>query len=179
MDDQRVDVSGGAVITRTPRDGDQRVSEVLASVTGVAVLHDLRCPNSAGTIGHIVVGPLGVFVVSAKRDDGRVERRHPRGRSGERLFVHGRDCTAVIDGVLDHVEVVRRALGDAFPGVAVQGVLCFVGCSWGVRMRPKVVKGVTSVWPIALPAVVAASGAHASSVPAIAEHLRHRLPSSG
>ncbi len=175
MDDQRAEVSGGQVITRTPG-GDRRVTEVLNSTRGVEVLHDRRAPDSAATIDHLVVGPGGVYVVIARKDEGRVERRRPRGRADEQLYVHGRDCTAVVDGVLAQVDVVRNALGDAFPEVAVRGVLCFVGCSWGVRMRPTVVKGVTSVWPIALPALVAAPGAHAATISAIADHLRHRLP---
>lgn len=175
MDDQRAEVSGGQVITRTPG-GDRRVTEVLNSTRGVEVLHDRRAPDSAATIDHLVVGPGGVYVVIARKDEGRVERRRPRGRADEQLYVHGRDCTAVVDGVLAQVDVVRAALGDAFPEVAVRGVLCFVGCSWGVRMRPTVVKGVTSVWPIALPALVAAPGPHAATISAIADHLRHRLP---
>ena len=42
-------------------------------------------------------------------------------------------------------------------------------------MRMKVVKGVTAVWPVALPDVVAAGGPYAADVAAIAAHLRSKL----
>ncbi len=77
-------------------------------------------------------------------------------RIDERLYVNNRDRTKKVDGVLGQMEVVRLALGDAFPDVSVGGVLCFIGCEWGWRMRAKVVKGVTAVWPVALPDHVAA-----------------------
>lgn len=158
-------------------EGEQRVAEVMATATGVEVLHDRRVPGSRANIDHIVVGPGGVFVVDAKKYTGAIEVRDLGGlfRLDERLYVNGRDRTSVVDGVLGQIEVVRTALGDAFPGVEVRGVLCFIGCGWGWRMRPKVVKGVTALWPTALPEHVSADGPHAPEVDSIAAHLRQRL----
>lgn len=158
-------------------EGEQRVAEVMATATGVEVLHDRRVPGSRANIDHIVVGPQGVFVVDAKKYTGAVEVRDVGGlfRVNERLYVNGRDRTALVEGVLGQIEVVRTALADAFPEVPIRGVLCFIGCEWGWRMRPKVVKGVTSLWPVALPEHVCAAGPHVSEVPAIAAHLRSRL----
>ena len=158
-------------------EGEQRVAEVMADAVGVEVLHDRRVPGSRANIDHIVVGPRGVFVVDAKKYTGAVELRNVGGlfRVDERLYVNNRDRTALVDGVLGQLEVVRTALADTFPDVPVRGVLCFVGCEWGWRMRQKVVKGVTALWPVALPEHVCAAGSHAGDVEAIAAHLRSRL----
>lgn len=158
-------------------EGEQRVAEVMATATGVEVLHDRRVPGSRANIDHIVVGPQGVFVVDAKKYTGAVEVRDVGSffRLDERLYVNGRDRTALVEGVLGQLDVVRTALADAFPDVPVRGVLCFVGCEWGWRMRQKVVKGVTALWPVALPDHVSAAGPHVAEVAAIAAHLRTRL----
>ena len=158
-------------------EGEERVAEVMATATGVEVLHDRRVPGSRANIDHIVVGPQGVFVVDAKKYIGAVEVRDVGSffRLDERLYVNGRDRTALVEGVLGQLDVVRTALSDAFPDVPVRGVLCFVGCEWGWRMRQKVVKGVTALWPVALPDHVSAPGPHEADVAAIAAHLRARL----
>lgn len=158
-------------------EGEQRVAEVMATATGVEVLRDRRVPGSRANIDHIVVGPQGVFVVDAKKYTGAVEVRDVGSffRLDERLYVNGRDRTALVEGVLGQLDVVRTTLADAFPDVPVRGVLCFVGCEWGWRMRQKVVKGVTALWPVALPDHVSAAGPHAAEVAAIAAHLRTRL----
>ena len=157
--------------------GEERVAEVMAPVTGVAVLHDRLVPGSRANIDHIVVGPSGVFVVDAKKYVGALEVRDVGGmfRTDERLYVNNRDRTKQVDGVLGQLDVVRTALGDAFPDVPVRGVLCFIGSTWGRRLRIKVVKRVTVVWPDGLPGVVAAEGPHADAVEAIAAHLRSEL----
>ena len=158
-------------------EGEERVAEVMANATGVDVLHDRRVPGSRANIDHIVVGPQGVFVVDAKKYSGAVEVRDRGGlfRVDEQLYVNGRNCSKLVDGVLGQMDVVRTALADAVPEVPVRGVLCFIGGEWGWRMRPKVVKGVTSLWPVALPDHVCAAGPHANDVAAIAAHLRTRL----
>lgn len=158
-------------------EGEERVAEVMAPITGVAVLHDRLVPGTRANIDHIVVGPAGVFVVDAKKYTGALEVRDVGGlfRTDQRLYVNNRDRTKTVDGVLGQMEVVRTALGDAFPDVPVRGVLCFIGSSWGWRLRIKIIKGVTVVWPDGLPGVVAADGFHAGSVEAIADHLRSKL----
>jgi len=47
--------------------GEERVAEVLAGVPGIEVLDDRRVPGSRTNIGHIVVGPVGVLVIDAKK----------------------------------------------------------------------------------------------------------------
>lgn len=157
--------------------GESRVAEVLADVEGIEVLHDRLMPSSRANIDHLVVGPTGVFVVDAKKYDGRVEVRDVGGlfRTDERLYVKNRDRTKLVDGVERQVEAVRDTLGEKFADVAVRGVLCFVGSEWGWIMRTKRVRGVTALWPLALPDHVSAPGELGARVTEIADHLRERL----
>ena len=97
-------------------------------------------------------------------------------RTDERLYVNNRDRTKLVEGVLWQVEVVRTALSDEFAYVDVHGVLCFIGCEWGLFMRRKRIKGVTALWPKALPDHVSAPGPLDERAAVIAEHLRCRLP---
>jgi hypothetical protein len=158
-------------------EGERRVAEVLDQAMGIEVLHDRLVPGSRANIDHIAIGPSGVFVIDAKKYTGRIEVRDIGGlfRTDERLYVNSRDRTKVVDGVLHQVDVVRTALGTAFSDVAVQGVLCFVGCEWGWIMRTKRIKGVTALWPQALPDHVSDTGSHAARVHDIADRLRANL----
>lgn len=163
---------------KTGADGERRVAEILADVPGIAVLHDRLVPGHRGAnIDHIVVGPSGVFVVDAKKYSGRLEVRDVGSmfRLDERLYVAGRDRSKTVDGVLGQVEVVRAALSDEFGDIPVRGVLCFIGCDWGFRMKAKEMRGVRIIWPLALPETVAADGAHTARVAAVAERLRSQL----
>jgi len=158
-------------------DGERRVAEVLDEAVGIAVLHDRLVPGSRANIDHIAVGPSGVFVIDAKKYTGQVEVRDVGGffRPDERLYVNSRDRTKLVEGVLRQVDVVRAALGEQFADVEVRGVLCFVGCEWGWIMRTKHVKGVTALWPKALPEHVSMAGSLAERVTDIADHLRQQL----
>ncbi len=150
---------------------------MLASASVIEVLHDRLVPGSRANIDHITVGPSGVFVIDAKKYAGAIEVRNVGGlfRVDERLYVNGRDRSKLADGVLGQVDVVRAALGEEFADVPTRGVLCFVGCEWGWIMKQKRVKGVTVLWPTALPDHVAAAGELGTRVEAIADHLRARL----
>ena len=158
-------------------EGEVRVAEVLASATGIEVLHDRLVPGSRANIDHIVVGPSGVFVIDAKKYIGAIEVRDVgrHFRIDERLYVNGRDRSALVDGVLWQVDVVRTALGEEFASVPIRGVLCFVGGEWGWIKKQKRIKGVTSLWPTALPDHVSVAGEHSQRVAAIAVHLRSQL----
>ena len=158
-------------------EGELRVAEVLASASGIDVLHDRLVPGSRANIDHIVVGPSGVFVIDAKQYKGAIEVRNVGSlfRLDERLYVDGRDRSKLVEGELGQIEVVRRALGEEFAGVPIRGVLCFVGCEWGWIMKQKHVSGVTALWPNALPDHVSAAGNHGPQVAVVAEHLRSRL----
>ena len=66
--------------------GEEKLAEAL---DGFSVLHDRRVPGTRGNIDHIVVAPAGVFVVDAKRYEGRIEIRNHGWflRPDERLHV--------------------------------------------------------------------------------------------
>jgi hypothetical protein len=163
---------------KTGADGERRVAEVLADVPGIEVLHDRLVPGQRGaSIDHIVVGPAGVSVVDAKKYSGRLEVRDVGSmfRLDERLYVAGRDRSKTVDGVLGQVEVVRAALSDEFGDIPVRGVLCFIGCDWGIRMKAKELRGVGIVWPLALPELVGAGGPHTTGVAVVADRLRSKL----
>lgn len=165
---------------RVGAEGERRAAEFLAEAQGVEVLHDRRIPGSKANIDHIAIGPSGVFVIDAKKYTGAVEVRDVGSlfRTDERLYVNGRDRTKLVDGVLWQGEVVRTALSDDFPDVDVRGVLCFIGCEWGLIMRCKRIKGVTALWPKALPGHVAAAGTLGDRAGAVAAHLRLHLRSA-
>ncbi|WP_395156660.1 nuclease-related domain-containing protein [Ilumatobacter sp.] len=158
-------------------EGERRVAEVLEGARGIEVLHDRLVPGSRANIDHLAIGPSGVFVIDAKKYTGQVEARDVGGlfRTDVRLYVNNRDRTKIVDGVLRQVDVVRLALGSDFADVGVQGVLCFVGCEWGWIMRTKRVKGVTALWPAALPEHVSVAGGMSDRVTAIADRLRSEL----
>jgi Nuclease-related domain len=158
-------------------EGERRVADVLEGVPGIVVLHDRLVPASRANIDHIVVGGSGVYVIDAKKYSGKIEARDVGGlfRTDLRLYVNDRDRTKLVDAVLQQVAVVRTALGEEFAEVPVRGVLCFVGCDWGVIMRTKQVKGVTALWPLALPDHVSVAGQLGATTAAIADCLRAKL----
>ena len=158
-------------------EGERRVAEVLADVVGIEVLHDRLVPRSSANIDHIAIGPSGVYVIDAKKYTGQIAVRNVGGvfRTDERLYINNRDRTKLVEGICRQVDVVRAALGHGFAEIPVHGVLCFVGCEWGLRPRTKKVNGVTALWPTALPEHVAAIGGWGDQRSAIADRLRSTL----
>lgn len=143
-------------------EGEARVGEVLAGVAGIEVLHDRRWPGTrSANIDHIAVGPSGVFVIDAKKYQGKVELVDKGSwlRSDWRLHVNGRNQTKLVDGVAAQAAAVRAVLGD-HADVPVHGVLCFIGAEWGLLgpRKPKTLRGVTILWPLKLPDLVGAAG---------------------
>ncbi len=166
---------------RVGAEGERLVGEVLKGVRGIEVLHDRLIPGSRANIDHLVVGPSGVFVIDAKKYTGKLEARDVGGmfRHDPRLYVKGRDRTKLVDGVRHQIEVVRTTLGDEFAGVAIRGVLCFIGVEWPLLRRPQRVKGVVVVWPQGLPKVVTSGRPLNDRVVDVATHLRTRLRPAG
>ena len=123
----------------------------LASST-VRVLHDRRIPRTTANIDHIVVCPSGVFVIDAKKYQGRPQLRVEGGivrPRVETLLVGRRKCTKLVDGVLKQVELVTAALqaAPALPEVSVHGRLCFVEADWPLIGGSFSIRGVETVWP--------------------------------
>lgn len=142
---------------KTGAEGEQRVGALLddwASTGGGVVLHDRRKPGSKANIDHIAVAPSGVYVIDAKRYEGKVEAVDVGGwfRTDIRLKVAGRDRTKLTGGVADQVAAVASVLGDVWPGAvrpSVFGVLCFTDSHWGWLAKPFAVNNVFVAWPAA------------------------------
>ena len=129
----------------------QRLDKLRLSGRGVHVLHDRRIPRTRANIDHIVVCPTGVFVIDAKKYQGRPSLRVEGGLfrpRTERLMVGSRDCTKLIDGARKQVDLVRSALENAdLEGIPVRGVLCFVEADWPLIGGAFMIDGVHVSWP--------------------------------
>ena len=113
------------------------------------VLHDRRIPRSRANIDHIAIAPSGVWVIDAKRYQGKRPALHVDGGicrpRTESLRVGGRDGTKLVKGVQSQVATVAAALG--LPEVPVKGVLCFVEADWPIVGGSFTVEGIHIVWP--------------------------------
>lgn len=127
---------------------------------GMAVLHDRRIPGSRANIDHLVVAPAGVFVIDAKNYRGRVERRDRGGffSTDYRLYVGGRDKTALIEGMPKQANAVRAALAPALADVPLTQAICFVAADWSLLARPLHFGEVHVLWPRALAKLARAGG---------------------
>ncbi|MEY9850622.1 ribosomal protein S27E [Leifsonia sp. EB41] len=145
--------------------GEQQLGRWLddAATEHVHPLHDRRIPGTRANIDHLVITPQGVFVIDAKKYQGRVEHRVDGGFLSPRidkLIVGRRDCTKLVPGVVKQVERVRVALDAAgLTDVPAYGMLCFVDAEWGLFSRPFTIGAVTVLWPRRAADYVARSGA--------------------
>ncbi len=140
--------------------GEERLGARLneLAVDSLRVLHDRSIPGSSANIDHLAVTRSGVFVIDAKRYQGRptllVEGGLVRPRV-EKLLVGRRDCTKVVDGVLKQIDVVRGVIGDA---AAVRGVLYFIEADWPLIGGSFTTRGIEVLWPKRLCPKLSAEG---------------------
>lgn len=159
-------------------EGERRLGAGLDSLASgsVRVLHDRRIPGSRANIDHLVVTPAGVYVIDAKRYKGKVEDRDKGGlfRTDIRLYVGGRDCTGLLDGMARQLEAVRDAIGDGPP---VYPVLCFIEAEWGFFARPIMMGEVLVCWPRSLYTRIKGAGrGDIDHLAEVAARLASRLP---
>jgi hypothetical protein len=126
--------------------GEQKFAKALERIDGLRMLHDRRVPHSPANIDHILIAPAGVFVVDAKNYRGTIAIRN-RGsffRPDRRLYVGGRDCSALATGLGWQVEAVTGALTAAGvdPLPVVTPVICFVDGEWPLFSAPDEYAGV-------------------------------------
>lgn len=142
--------------------GERAVGRVLDALAadGVHVLHDRRRrPGARANLDHLAVSPSAVWVIDTKARRGLVTRRVRRWpRREERLFVAGRDRTALVASMGPQVDAVRAALGEAWAWVPARPALCFVGAQWDSPARPFEVGGVAVAWPSALAELIRSDG---------------------
>jgi hypothetical protein len=144
------------------------------------VLHDRRIPGSKANIDHLVVTTGGVFVIDAKRYEGRVRRVDKGGwfSNDERLYVGRRDRTTLVLKMASQVKAVRKALERVSAGqVAVVPVLCFVDADWSLFARPFQLGGVWIEWPRSLRERILRGGSISPArVAVLAEIMSEALP---
>jgi hypothetical protein len=117
---------------------------------GVRLLHDRRIRGTRANIDHIAIAPSGVFVIDAKRYQGRPHLRVTGGLLRpvtETLLVGRRDCTKLVEGVHKQIEKVRDALTSTAFDIPVRGMLCFVEADWPLIGGSFTTKGVDVLWP--------------------------------
>lgn len=160
--------------------GEERLGAWLDSLASpsLAVLHDRRIPGTRANIDHIAITPAGVWVIDAKRYQGRPELRVEGGffrARVEKLVVAGRDRTGLVDGVLKQVDLVRDLLDGE---VAVVGALCFVGADWPLIGGAFTTRGVHVLWPKRLAKFLAEDADEAIDVARVREAIAARLRSA-
>ncbi len=165
---------------RTGAQGEERLGarlDELASPT-VLLLHDRRIPGTRANIDHLVVTPLGVTVIDAKRYRGRphLKIRHDllRPRT-EQLYVDGQDRTSLVDSVRWQADQVRSAMRE--PGLAVAAMLCFVDADWPLIGGAFTTRGVDVVWPRRAERLLMRSGSYdQAAIGSIHSRLVDALP---
>lgn len=129
--------------------GEERLGSRLNELAtdGLRVLHDRRIPGSRANIDHLAVTPTGVYVIDAKKYDGRprlkIEGGLLRPRT-ETLLVGTRDCSKLVDGMIRQMGVVVAAIGE---GIPVNGVLCFIEADWPLIGGSFTTRGVSVLRP--------------------------------
>jgi hypothetical protein len=161
--------------------GEERLGKGLDRLVAdtVRLLHDRRIPKSRANIDHLAVTASGIYVIDAKKYRGRP---HLKVESGlfrprvERLLVDSRDCTKLVDGVLNQVEVVRGVLDIDVP---VHGVLCFVEADWPLIGGTFTTRGVQALWPSKLYPQLQAEGLYTGeTIAEMHRRLAHALPAA-
>ena len=159
--------------------GEERLGNRLNEFASdsLRVLHDRRIPGSRANIDHIAVAPSGVYVIDAKKYQGRPQLKIEGGflrPPVEKLLVGTRDCTKLVDGVLKQVDIVRGIVGADSP---IHGVLCFVEADWPLIGGSFTTRGVEALWPRRLyPKLKADGPLRSETVAEIHECLASSLP---
>ena len=161
--------------------GEELVAQVLSEHLGdkAALLHDRKVPGTRGNIDHIAIAASGVWIIDAKKYQGKVEQRDVGGwfRTDLRLYVGGRDRTKTITGLAWQIEAVTKALGAE--EAPIHAALSFVGAEWPIFFaKPLRLGGVWISWPTKLADLIAVDGPlTADDIDRVARHLSTTLPS--
>jgi hypothetical protein len=159
--------------------GEERLGARLDALVSedIAALHDRRVPGTNANIDHLVVTRSAIWVVDAKRYEGRptlrIEGGFLRPRI-EKLLVGRRDRTELVDSVLRQVSMVQHVAGD----VPVIGALCFVEGDWPLIGGAFTSRGIHVLWPKRLAGILTDAQTGTVDVPAIRELLASRFESA-
>jgi Nuclease-related domain len=158
--------------------GERIVGARLDRITDIEVLHDRKMPGSRATIGHIAVGPGGVYVIEAKLYGSMVKHRGAKVlRHDRRVRISGHDETLLVAKIGTQVNAISRALFET--PIPVTAALCFVDAQWPLPAEPFMLNGVWVGWPDALADLVGRPGLlDAEAMRTTARLLDSRLPVS-
>jgi hypothetical protein len=162
--------------------GEERVAEILHERLGdhAVLLHDRKVPGKKGNIDHLAIASSGVWIIDAKRYNGKVERRDVGGffRTDIRLYVGGRDRTKTVDNLGWQVDAVRRVISDE--AIPVHPSLSFVGAEWPLFFaKPFQLNGVWISWPAKLADLVLGDGPLSpDDIEQVARQLAEHLPAN-
>ena len=92
----------------------------------------------------------------------------------QKLYVGSRDCTSLVDGVLDQAAQMQAAMA----GVPVRPVLCFVDSDWDVLAGPIEISGVSVTTPRRLKRVLSKQAEGPLPVAAMANAIAARFPAA-
>jgi Nuclease-related domain len=157
--------------------GEERVAELLAKHLDddVVVLHDRRIPLSRANIDHIAVARSGVWVIDAKRYNGKASVSRPLFGAAK-LTIAGRDRSRLVEGLARQVELVEAIVEQLAPAVAVRGALCFVDTELPV-LKALTFKGFPLLHAKPLAKRINAGGPHsAQELQLLAAEIGRRLP---
>lgn len=160
-------------------EGERILAESLTKRIGdrAVLLHDRRIPKSSANIDHLAIASSGVWIIDAKKYEGRLQRRDKGGwRTVDyHVYVNGRDQTKLAGGLHKQAAVVRTVLGDL--EAPVQTVLCFIDAEWDFFLKPFQIDGVWVTYGKHLAEMIAAPGPLADDeVLRVANLLADALP---
>lgn len=129
--------------------GEERLGGIVDALAdqGVRALHDRRIPRSRANIDHIAISAAGVFVIDAKRYQGRPSLRIDGGilrPRTETLMVAGRRKNGLVDGMHRQLAAVQAVIGHDVP---LSGMLVFLDADWPLIGGAFVTQQVTVLWP--------------------------------
>ena len=160
-------------------EGERILAESLTRRIGdrAVLLHDRKIPKSSANIDHLAIAASGVWIIDAKKYEGRLQRRDKGGwRTVDyHVYVNGRDQTRLAGGLHKQAAVVRTVLGDH--EVPVHTVLCFIDAEWDFFLKPFQIDGVWVTYGKHLAEMIAAPGPLADDeVLRVANLLANALP---
>jgi hypothetical protein len=161
--------------------GEEQMARRLADLPDTFhVLHDRRIPGTRANIDHIVIGPTGIWVIDAKRYNGKRPTLHVEGGilrpRVERLRVGGRDATKLVDGVRS--QRARMAAAVDRQEVPVEGVLCFLEADWPLFGDSFAVDGIHITWPRRLLEQITSSKPVSIDVATLRTNVARAFPSA-
>lgn len=99
---------------------------------GEVILTDRRVPGSTANFDHLVVASSGVWVIDAKKWEGKISYREAkRGSIKMRLVVGGEDRTKHVEAIYALVIPLANLIND--PAVPIHPALVFVEGEWSTR----------------------------------------------